>query len=249
MAHVLEAKDLAQTPGQERFLKPLFEQVSFRWESPAMHVIMGHSGGGKSTFLKTLGGVWKPARGQVYFDGKPMWGRTLPIQDLEILKHLGFAFQNNALFSSLRVIDNLTFPYLQIHPETPRTQAIQLAEDWLERVGLSASAQVYPHELSGGMQKRLSLARTLILEPRFVFLDDPTAGLDPMTSKEIADLLKNLVSSQERIVVIVTNDPDRAIEWGPHIHFLHQGQLVSPSSSSEPSKSIEAYQHMREIFL
>lgn len=192
-----------------------------------MHVIMGPSGQGKSTLLKTLGGVWRPQKGQLLFGKKNLWVGDEK-QDLNLLKSLGFAFQNNALFSSLRVLENLQFPHRQRFPEIAETERRNIALDWLSKVGLEASANVFPHELSGGMQKRLGLARTLILKPDYIFLDDPTAGLDPITSKVMSDLISNLLKGTQALVIIVTNDPDRARDWGPNIHFLIDKKLTSP---------------------
>jgi phospholipid/cholesterol/gamma-HCH transport system ATP-binding protein len=187
---------------------------------------MGPSGEGKSALLKTLGGVWKPSSGELFFDGRRVWGRRSQIQDPQILNRIGFAFQNNALFNSLRVLENLLFPHRSRFPDTAESTRRKLGESWLEKVGLLAASHQYPHELSGGMQKRLAIARTLMLDPDFIFLDDPTAGLDPITSKNIADLIRTLLGDRDTLVVIVTNDPDRAADWGSNRHFLKNGQLL-----------------------
>ncbi|MBS1983974.1 MAG: ATP-binding cassette domain-containing protein [Bdellovibrionales bacterium] len=241
MGCVLEGRALSQTQGAEPHLPVLFTDVSFRWTAPSVHVIMGHSGEGKSALLKSMGGVWKPRSGQVVADGKNMWAEKAYIQDPRILTRLGFAFQNNALFNSLRVLENLCFPHRQRFPKMPEAERRSLALDWLHKVGLEQTVAQYPYELSGGMQKRLAIARTLILEPDFIFLDDPTAGLDPITSKKMSDLIATLLKGREALVVIVTNDPDRALAWGPNIHFLVDGHLVSPGSSN--------YHAVRKVFL
>lgn len=194
---------------------------------------MGPSGGGKSSFLKTIGGVWSPTSGEVLLDDKAPSGAQL--------RRVGFAFQNNALFGSMRVIENLLFPHRQRFPETPEKEREPLARSWLAKVGLEAASAQFPFELSGGMQKRLSLARALILKPDFVFLDDPTAGLDPITSRTMSQLVGSLLEGSQSLVVIVTNDTDRARDWGPNIHFLAEGGLHSPDSPR--------YAEMRERFL
>lgn len=219
----LEARSLAQSSGNEPRARRLFSDVNFVWESPALHVVMGPSGGGKSSFLKTIGGVWKPLSGEVRLDGLPPEG--------DQLLRVGFAFQNNALFGSLRVLENLLFPHRQRFPAMPEKERGQLAWEWLAKVGLEATAAQFPHELSGGMQKRLSLVRALILRPDFVFLDDPTAGLDPITSRTMSELVGSLLQGSESLVVIVTNDPDRARDWGKNLHFLSDGALHSPGSA------------------
>ena len=235
----LEAIGISQKQGQEAQGPTLFENVSFRWEAPGLHVIMGVSGGGKSTLLKTLGGVWIPASGEVKANGQSLW---LPhsTQNEAVLSSLGFAFQNNALFNSLRVIDNLSFPHKTLYPKMSNQERTELSMSWLGKVGLEAAATQFPHELSGGMQKRLSIARTLILNPDFIFLDDPTAGLDPITSKQISDLIASLLKGSQALVVIVTNDPDRAIDWGPNIHILEDKKLLSPET--------DGYEKIAETF-
>lgn len=224
----LEGTDLAQSLGAEPGGPLLFKNVSFRWEAPSVHVIMGYSGEGKSGLLKTLGGVWKPAHGRLSADDRPLWGRKTYRQDAKTLARLGFAFQNNALFNSFRVLENLCYPHRQRFPEIKEFDRKALALEWLHKVGLDHAVNQYPYELSGGMQKRLSIARALILNPDYIFLDDPTAGLDPITSKRMAELVSELLRGRDALVVIVTNDPDRARDWGPNIHFLTDETLRSP---------------------
>ncbi len=231
MGQKIEFKNLCQHQGQDRNSRLLFKQIQGIWSGPSVQVLMGTSGCGKSSLIKTLSGVWRPIEGQIFFDGEALWkfqGNTL---NTNLLPKIGFSFQNNALFTSMRVIENLTFPYAQRNPNSTHEERTLLARDWLKKVELSASAQVFPHELSGGMQKRLGIARTLILKPDYIFLDDPTAGLDPITSKIMAALVKDLLKDSQALVIIVTNDPDRARDWGPHIHFLNNGTLSSPGSA------------------
>jgi len=202
---------------------------------------MGGSGSGKSTFLKSIGGVWPPHTGTISIDGISLWKKNSPIQNPQALSKLGFAFQNNALFSSLRNIENLTFPHSKRFPGFTSSERSELAMQWLEKVGLQQSAFSFPHEISGGMQKRLAIARTLLLEPEYIFLDDPTAGLDPITSESIGEMLSNLLKGKDSLVIIVTNDPERAKAWGPNIHFLTNETLISPNS--------QQYDSIKESFL
>ena len=231
VAFTLTADSISQRQGALQQGPVLFENVSFSWSSPGLHVIMGPSGAGKSSLLKTIGGVWKARTGTVKANGKNLWSAS-GSQNLSVIGNMGFAFQNNALFSSLRVIANVTFPHRQRFPLMNEKERSGLAMDWLQKVGLENSAFQFPHELSGGMQKRLSIARTLVLRPEYIFLDDPTAGLDPITSKKMADLVMSLLSGSESLVIIVTNDPDRARDWGPNIHYLFDKKLISPGVDS-----------------
>ena len=231
MLSELRASELVQRQGNDTQGRVLFENISFCWKAPGLHVLMGASGAGKSTLLKTLGGVWEPSEGKVQIDGAPLWSSN-GNQNAKILERMGFAFQNNALFSSMRVVDNISFPHRKRFPSFGESARTALAHDWLKKVGLEASAHAFPHELSGGMQKRLSIARTLCLSPDFIFLDDPTAGLDPITSRIMAALVNDLLKGSSALVIIVTNDPDRAQDWGPNIHFLEDGKLASPGEAS-----------------
>jgi len=235
MGHRLVAESIVQSEGgQEGLGRPLFSDLSFAWEAPELHVIMGPSGSGKSSFLKSIGGVWRPVRGKILLDGRSLWKSNKWEQEPELLQRIGFAFQNNALFNSLRVIENLLLPHRQRFADCPSLERQKTAQNWLEAVGLGHAAMLFPHELSGGMQKRLAIARALVMQPDFVFLDDPTAGLDPITSKQMAELIRSLLKGTEALVVVVTNDPDRARDFGPNIHFLVGGALCSPSHQEYP---------------
>lgn len=219
----LKAAALSQSAGSLDDSRLLFS-VDLDWKGPSLHTIMGSSGSGKSSFLKTIAGVWKAKSGTLKIDGL-----DFESPEAKILRknNIGFAFQNNALFTSLRVIENLTYPHQLRFPEIDRETRLNLARDWLEKVGLAKAENLYPDELSGGMQKRLGIARALILNPKFLFLDDPTAGLDPITSRSIADVLINLLKESSSLTVMVTNDTDRAHQWGGDLHFLHEKKLIS----------------------
>jgi phospholipid/cholesterol/gamma-HCH transport system ATP-binding protein len=175
------------------------------------------------------------------FNGRPLWlSRGGFEQDSKLLSRIGFSFQNNALFTSLRVAENLMFPHSQRFPSFSSRDRVRLASEWLDKVGLKGTELLFPHELSGGMQKRLALARTLMLEPEFIFLDDPTAGLDPITSRHISEMLETLLKGRHCLVVIVTNDSDRARAWSSQLHFLEAGHLHSHGASRHQTM-IEAY--------
>lgn len=216
------AKGLSQSAGAAAKAPKLFE-VDIDWKGPGLFVIMGESGGGKSTLLKTLGGVWRPQSGKVSLSDEPLWiGRH---ENSNLLARMGFCFQNNALFSSMTCLENLCFPHRKRFLEVPEATRRDDALNWLEKVGIGHTSQLFPHELSGGMQKRLSLARSLMLKPDYLFFDDPTAGLDPITSRQIALMLKDLLKEHPALSIIVTNDGDRALEWSDNVYELNDGKL------------------------
>lgn len=222
-----EVTDLTQSKGQEWPAPLVFSDISFCWKTPSFHMILGPSGGGKSTLLKTLGGVWRPTKGNVLIDGEPLWQPNTLTPNSLCASRIGYAFQNNALFSSMRVIENLTYPLLVRERVSSPTQANELAMSWLQTMGLESSAWLHPQEMSGGMQKRLAIARALVLEPEILFLDDPTAGLDPVTSASLMALVMDLLSKKSGLVVMVTNDIDRAKESPADKHYLVDGKLFS----------------------
>lgn len=224
----LRAIRVVQSPGRLRHGPSLFE-VDFEWKGPSLNVIMGESGSGKSTLLKTLGGVWEPLSGQVQFEGHSLWSETGHKQNPSLLSRIGFCFQNNALFNSMTCFENLCFPRSKRRPLESESERRRVASHWLEKVGLSGSDSLFPFELSGGMQKRLAIARTLILEPDYIFFDDPTAGLDPITSRQIALLLLELLEHRPSLTFVVTNDEDRARAWASSVFELRGGKLKEKS--------------------
>lgn len=224
-----DVSGLAQSKGQAWPAPLVFQNLSAAWDIPSFHMILGPSGGGKSTLLKTMAGVWRPLTGSVSIDGVQMWTPSNPKPNPECARRIGYAFQNNALFSSMRVIENLSYPMMVQQRVSTLTQGHDIAMHWLQKVGLESSAWIYPQEMSGGMQKRLAIARALIREPEILFLDDPTAGLDPVTSEALMDLILELISKRDGLVVMVTNDIDRARESNAQKHYLVDGELISES--------------------
>lgn len=220
----ITASQLSQSAGALKGMPRLFN-VDLDWAGPGLFVLMGESGVGKSTLLKSIGGVWKPRSGKLELGGIPLWLPGRFNQNLELLSKMGFCFQNNALFNSMTCLENLCFPHRQRFKQVSEPDRRKLASEWLEKVGLEHTKALQPHELSGGMQKRLSLARTLMLRPEYLFFDDPTAGLDPITSRQIAKLLKGLLKESPALSIIVTNDEDRASEWSDKIYELREGAL------------------------
>jgi phospholipid/cholesterol/gamma-HCH transport system ATP-binding protein len=182
--------------------------------------LIGPSGHGKSVLLKTVSGLLLPEEGSV----------QLGSQDI------GMLFQKNALFDSFTVEENLTFP-LRERKGISGEPARKRASEMLAAVGLAGNEQLYPDELSGGMQKRLGIARALIVEPKILLYDEPTAGLDPITSRTIADLVRDLRSKTRSTLLVVTNDMQRAYQLGDRIALLAKGALVMGGSPKEIQSS------------
>jgi phospholipid/cholesterol/gamma-HCH transport system ATP-binding protein len=185
--------------------------------------LIGPSGGGKSVLLKVVSGLVDADEGSV-----------------ELGSHdIGMLFQKNALFDSMTVEENLTFP-LRERKGLTGAPARERASRMLAAVGLAGNEPRFPDELSGGMQKRLGIARALIVEPRILLYDEPTAGLDPITSRTIADLIRELRSEGGTTLLIVTNDMQRAYQLGDRIALLAQGKLVEGGTPAEVQASKDA---------
>jgi phospholipid/cholesterol/gamma-HCH transport system ATP-binding protein len=183
-------------------------------------VIIGGSGTGKSVTLKCILGILRHDRGEILIDGKPL-GR---IDKRAWLRHFGMLFQGGALFDSLTVWQNVAFRRRQARVPLSRKAARELAVEKLRRVGLGADvADLYPAELSGGMQKRVGLARAIAMDPEVIFFDEPTAGLDPIMAGVINDLIRELVEEMGATAITITHDMTTVRTVADHVAMLHGG--------------------------
>lgn len=202
----------------------LLENVNLTVADGESVVLIGPSGMGKTVALKLLAGLLKPFSGQVLVDGEDLHAIE-ERERVQILLKMGMLFQKNALFDSLTVGENIAFPLREITELTEAEIAEKVAL-FLEAVGLSHARDLFPDEISGGMQKRLGIARALALNPRIVLYDDPTAGLDPITSRKIVDLILRLRKEQGSTVVAVTNDMARAYQLADRIVMVVDRELI-----------------------
>ena len=212
--NALSVSDLSLAYGSFQVL----DHVTFDVRQGSCTIIMGGSGCGKSTLLKSLIGLLKPSRGKILLEGEDLWNvRTSQRQNL--LRRCGVLFQGGALWSSLTIIENLSLP-LQTHTKLDEKEIRELALYKLSLVGLSGFEEFYPSEISGGMRKRAGIARAMILDPSVVFLDEPSAGLDPLNSKRLDDLINELKQSLGVTFVVVTHELASISEIGDHSVFL-----------------------------
>lgn len=195
--------------------------VNFQVESSHTHVILGKSGSGKSVFLKCIVGLERYDSGNVYLNGLPV---TEP-QDL-LPYRIGFVFQSSALFNSMTVGDNVGI-YLKEHRlvDNDKTYAA-LVSGALELVGLSGKENLYPSQISGGMQKRVAIARAVVMNPDMIFLDEPTTGLDPMMTQTIGDLILTLKNRINTTQIVVTHDVDLGIYIADRISIMNGGKMI-----------------------
>ena len=200
-------------------------------------VIIGPSGEGKTTLLKTLSGLVTPRNGEIFVEQKA-WSTLGVNEQKKWLMRTGMLFQKNALFDSLTCGENIAFP-LRETTSLSEPEIATKVEYFLEAVGLSVAKDLYPDEISGGMQKRLGIARALALDPEVIFYDDPTAGLDPITSKKIIELIIQLRNQKKSTVIAVTNDMNRAWQMADRIGMVIDGKLVVTGSPEQTKQSAD----------
>jgi phospholipid/cholesterol/gamma-HCH transport system ATP-binding protein len=201
--------------------------------------VLGRSGTGKSVLLKLIIGLQEPDSGSILIHEQEITSLTLDALN-EIRKKMGFLFQHAALYDSLTVEQNVAFP-LQRHTKmTPSEQGTRVKE-LLASVGMEADLNKMPSDLSGGMQKRVGLARALALKPTILLLDEPTAGLDPITSGEIDELILKLQEEHNTASIVVTHDLQSAKTIADRIALLHEGNVLMEGSFTELEKSDDKF--------
>lgn len=186
-------------------------------------VILGGSGTGKTVILKHIVGLLNPERGKIFVDGRDVTDFE-EHQFLNIRRKVGFLFQGGALFDSMSVFENVAFP-LREHTRLSQDQISEKVRDKLKLVGLEGTDWMMPHKLSGGMRKRVALARAIILEPAALLYDEPTTGLDPITTKWISKLMRNIHESLGITSIIVTHNIQSALAVADRIAFLYRGRI------------------------
>jgi phospholipid/cholesterol/gamma-HCH transport system ATP-binding protein len=211
--------------------KPVLKGVELKIFPQDRLVILGQSGGGKSTMLRLILGILKPTGGEIKY--KHLRVSRLSRSKLNLLRsRIGMVYQYSALISSLNVRDNLALPARELGRKS-ESEIDTLVEAKLAMVGMSGTESKMPSELSGGMRKRVSLARALMLEPQLVLFDEPSAGLDPVMSSVIDELIINLTEKTNTTSVIVTHEMDSAFRIATRMAMLYQGTIIQDSSPEE----------------
>lgn len=202
----------------------LFKDIDLQIAKGEKLAVIGPSGSGKSVLLKIMAGVIKPTWGKVLVAGQDLHELS-ESERQKILFKMGMLFQKNALFDSLTASENIAFPLREV-TGLSENEIQERVSYFLNEVAVTQARELYPDEMSGGMQKRLGIARALALEPEIIFYDDPTAGLDPITSRLIVDLILRLQKEKNATVVAVTNDMNRAYQVADRIAMLVDGELI-----------------------
>ena len=202
--------------------KEVLRDITTTFQDGITNLIIGQSGSGKTVLMKNLVGLLEPTSGQVLYDGRDFVGMSKQ-EKVHMRREMGMIFQSAALFDSLTVLENVMFPLDMFSSMTWRERK-QRAQDCLARVNLSEEAhRKYPGEISGGMQKRVAIARAIALNPKYLFCDEPNSGLDPKTSLVIDQLLHSITHEFGMTTIINTHDMNSVLGIGENILFIHEG--------------------------
>lgn len=215
---MIEVKGVHKYFGSAHVLK----DISAKFLPGNVNLIIGQSGSGKSVTAKCIVGLHEVDQGNIYYDGRDFTSMNRS-ERKEIRKEIGMLFQGSALFDSLTVEQNVMFP-LTMFTEMTKEEMRDRANFCLERVNLTNKNHLLPAECSGGMQKRIGIARAIAMNPKYLFCDEPNSGLDPMTSIVIDNLIREITYEYNMTTIVITHDMNSVIEIGDYIVFIHQGQ-------------------------
>ena len=214
---MIEVKDLCKSFDGREVLK----DISTVFEDGKTNLIIGQSGSGKTVLMKNLVGLLDPTSGQVLYDGRDFVQMSKQ-EKVRMRREMGMIFQSAALFDSLTVLENVMFP-LDMFSQMTLRERTRRAMDCLDRVNLVGAEEKYPGEISGGMQKRVAIARAIALNPKYLFCDEPNSGLDPKTSLVIDELLHSITHEYRMTTIINTHDMNSVMGIGENIIFIYEG--------------------------
>lgn len=198
--------------------------ISTVFEAGKTNLIIGRSGAGKTVFLKLLVGLMQPTEGDIWYDDISLY-QIDKKQTRALRMKVGMLFQGSALFDSMTTEENIRFP-LDMFTNMTKKEKADRVNYCLDRVSLTGNNKKFPSEISGGMQKRVGIARAIVLNPKYLFCDEPNSGLDPKTSIVIDELIKNITMENNITTIINTHDMNSVMEIGDNINLLHLGELV-----------------------
>lgn len=214
---MIEVKHLYKSFGDKEVLK----DINAVFEDGKTNLIIGQSGSGKTVLMKNIIGLLTPTSGEVLFDGRDTVTMSKKAK-VELRREMGMVFQGSALFDSLTVLENVRFP-LDMFSSLNSRERDKRAQECLERVNLLDAQNKYPAEISGGMQKRVAIARAIVLNPKYLFCDEPNSGLDPKTSLVIDELLSGITKEYGITTIINTHDMNSVMGIGEHIIYIYEG--------------------------
>ena len=211
--------------------KTVLNGVDVKMKAGQCNLIIGSSGSGKTVLMKCLVGLFEPDAGDISYSGESFTQMSVE-QKKEIRKQIGMLFQGSALFSSMTVEDNIMFP-LDMFTKDTRRRKMERVNEVLHRVNLEGANKKFPGELSGGMMKRVGIARAIVLNPKYLFVDEPNSGLDPQTSGLIDKLIKEITDEYQITTVINTHDMNSVMEIGDNIIYMYQGEKEWEGNNKE----------------
>ena len=204
--------------------KAVLHGIDAKFDAGQVNFIIGRSGSGKSVLTKCIVGLLEVDAGTIQYAGEDFTGLT-PKEREGIRLQIGMLFQGGALFDSMTVLENVVFP-LRMFSSMGTEERTERAMECLKRVELEGAEHRFPAEISGGMQKRVALARAIVGRPRYLFCDEPNSGLDPQTAIVIDNLIRDLTQEYKTTTVVISHDMNSVIEIGDNIHFLHKGSVA-----------------------
>ena len=211
--------------------KDVLKNISTTFENGKTNLIIGQSGSGKTVLMKNLVGLLTPTQGTILYDGRDFVAMTKK-EKILLRREMGMIFQSAALFDSLTVLENVMFP-LDMFSNMNYRERVRRAQTCIDRVNLLGAEQKFPGEISGGMQKRVAIARAIALNPKYLFCDEPNSGLDPKTSLVIDDLLHSITQEYNITTIINTHDMNSVMGIGENIIFIYQGEKEWQGQSKE----------------
>lgn len=228
---MIQVKNISKTFGDRKIL----DNVSGSFEKGKPNLIIGASGTGKSVLMKCIVGLVKPDEGHVYFDNRDFYESDRNTK-IEIRREIGMLFQGSALFDSKNVEENIRFP-LDILTKMSNSEKDDRVQFCLKRVGLENAAKKMPSEISGGMKKRVGIARAIVNNPNYLFCDEPNSGLDPQTSVVIDELIDNISEEFNMTTIVVTHDMNSVMGIGEKILFIYKGRNLWEGTKNDLTHS------------
>jgi phospholipid/cholesterol/gamma-HCH transport system ATP-binding protein len=228
---MIKVENIKKSFGNEEILKG----ITATFDKGKTNLIIGQSGSGKTVLLKCLVGLFKPEEGLIYFENKAIQNMNEDEQRT-LREEVGMLFQGGALFDSMTIEENVMFP-LRMFTKQKKSEMITRVNEVLMRVNLEGVNKKYPAEISGGMQKRVSIARAIVNKPKYLFCDEPNSGLDPKTATVIDNLIQEITHEYNITTIVVTHDMNSVMEIGEQIVFLKNGLLVWQGTNEEIFKT------------
>ena len=216
---MIEVRNLTKSFGD----KVVLDNINVTFETGKTNLIIGQSGSGKTVLMKNLVGLLQPTSGEVLYDDRD-FTRMSKKEKVLMRREMGMIFQSAALFDSLNVLENVMFP-LDMFSTMNYRERVKRAQECLDRVNLIEAQQKYPGEISGGMQKRVAIARAIVMNPKYLFCDEPNSGLDPKTSLVIDELLSGITKDYNMTTIINTHDMNSVMVIGDNILFISEGEM------------------------